>query len=565
MTRRISRSWATVLAGFAFLLLSAEDCDSTPRPSPVDLIAPDRQIHPDFRETITGEPSFDYRNIDGTGNHTVHFELGAAHTTLRRILPNGYTDAISTMAGTNRPSPREVSNVVCNQDEPTPNLLGTSDFLWQWGQFLDHDIDLTETREPFEPAHIRPETGDPFFDPARTGLSQIDFFRSRSHAGTGVDTTYPRQQLNEITHYIDGSVVYGSDPARAAALRTNDGTGRLKVSAGNLLPFNTDGLHNAGGNDPDLFVAGDIRANEQLGLTAMHTLFVREHNRVADEIAASDPSLSGEEIYQRARRFVAALIQGITYNEFLPALLGPDALAPYTGYKETVSPAIMNCFSTAAFRFGHSAVSETLLRLDANGQTIPFGNLPLKDAFFAPQRLVSEGGIEPILRGLAAQPMSKIDVKVVGALRNFLFGDPTAGGLDLVSLNIQRGRDHGMPSYARARGQRGLGWISTFSQVSSDPEVQSLLAAVYQSVEQIDLWVGGLAEDPVNGGHVGPLLHHLLKLQFESLRDGDRYWYQWDMTAAEMAEIDNTTLADVIRRNTTIGAEIGDDDVFHVD
>ena len=563
MTRMPQHSWTAIVAALGVLLLGAEECTSAPRPSPVDLIAPDRQVHPDYVEIIEGEPSFDYRNIDGTGNHTVHFELGAANTTLRRILPNEYSDQISAMAGINRPSPREVSNVVCDQGAPVPNELGASDFVWQWGQFIDHDLDLTETKEPFEPAHIRPKTGDPFFDPDRTGLSQIDFFRSRSHKGTGIDSVYPRQQVNMVTHYIDASHVYGSDPARAAALRTNDGTGRLKVSAGDLLPFNTDGLENGGGTGPELFVAGDVRSNEQVGLTAMHTLFVREHNRVAAEIAASDPGLSGEEIYQRARRFVGALMQGITYNEFLPALLGPNALTPYTGYKETVSPAVLNSFSAALFRFGHSAVSETLLRLEADGQPSPFGHLPLKDAFFRPDRLITEGGIEPILRGLAAQEMSKIDVKVVDALRNFLFGDPTAGGLDLVSLNLQRGRDHGLPGYVRARGARGLSWPSNFAQVSSDPEVQSLLAAVYPNVDYIDMWVGGIAEDPVNGGHVGALVFNILKLQFESLRDGDRYWYQWDMSAAEIAEIDGTTLADVIRRNTTIGAEISDD-VFHV-
>ena len=119
---------------------------------------------------------------------------------------------------------------------------------------------------------------------------------------------------------------------RAAALRTNDGTGRLLVSEGDLLPFNTPGLPNAGGTGPELFLAGDVRANEQVGLAALHTLFVREHNRLAQEMAANDPSLTGEEIYQEARRIVGALIQVITYNEFLPALLGPNALRPYRGY-----------------------------------------------------------------------------------------------------------------------------------------------------------------------------------------------------------------------------------------
>ena len=353
----------------------------------LDLIAPDNQVHPFIKEPLDGPSSLQYRNIDGTGNHHTHYELGA------------------------------------------------TDFLWQWGQFVDHAIDLTEPNAPFGPEHIRPETGDPFFDPDSTGISQIDFHRSSGVRVTGVDATYPRQQPNSITHYIDASNAYGSDQARAAALRTNDGTGRLAVSTGDLLPFNTAGFDNAGGTGPELFLAGDTRANEQLALTAMHTLFMREHNRLAGEIAAADPSVTGEEIYQRARQFVRALMQGITHNEFLPALPGPNALAPYAGYSFTVSPAIINCFSTAAYRFGHSALSST------------------------------------ILRGLAAQEMSAIDVKVVDGVRNFLFGDPTAGGLDLAALNIQRGRDHELPDYAYARLARGLGRVNSFSAISTNPDV----------------------------------------------------------------------------------------------
>ncbi|MGD8607657.1 MAG: peroxidase family protein, partial [Myxococcales bacterium] len=180
MTRTPQRSWTAVLATLSLLLVGADECTSTPRPSPIELISPYRQIDPNLVDPIDGEPSFEYRNIDGTGNHPVHYELGAANTTLRRIMPQVYDDRISTMAGPNRPSPREVSNVVCDEEVRTPDPLGASDFLWQWGQFVDHDIDLTEQHEPFEPAHIRPETGDPFFDPDSTGLAQIDFFRSRS-------------------------------------------------------------------------------------------------------------------------------------------------------------------------------------------------------------------------------------------------------------------------------------------------------------------------------------------------------------------------------------------------
>ena len=510
------------------------------------------------------EPTGQYRSIDGTGNHLIYFEAGAANTPLTRLVASeDYDDGIGSMAGVARPSAREISNAVCAETQTTANALGATDFLWQWGQFLDHDIDLTKAQEPAEPAPILVPTGDAWFDPASSGLETIDFNRSVYHHGTGY-SVYPRQQLNQITHYIDGSNVYGSDDLRAAALRTNDGTGRLLVSAGDLLPFNTAGLPNAGGTGPELFLAGDVRANEQVALAALHTLFVREHNRLAQEIAAGDPSLTGEQIYQEARRIVGALMQVITYNDFLPALLGPNALRPYPGYRSDRSPAISNEFSTAIYRYGHSALSPTLLRLDAALTPIPEGNLPLRDAFFRPDRIVNEGGIEPLLRGLASQACSAVDTELVDDVRNFLFGPPGAGGFDLAALNIQRGRDHGLSSYNVTRQIMGLAPRADFSEVSADPDVQARLASVYADVEDIDLWVGALAEDPFNGGHVGELAFTVIRHQFEGLRNCDRYWYQLIFAPAEVADLESTTLADVIRRNTSIGAEISDD-VFHID
>ena len=176
---------------------------------------------------------------------------------------------------------------------------------------------------------------------------------------------------------------------------------------------------------------------------------------------------------------------------------------------------------------------------------------------------MNEGGIEPILRGLAAQPCSPIDVELVDDVRNFLFGPPGAGGFDLASLNIQRGRDHGLPSYNRAREGLGLMPRASFAEVSSDPATQAKLAAAYPTVDDIDLWVGVLAEDPLQGGHVGELAAQVIKRQFTALRDGDRYWYQNKLDPDERDQVEGTTLADIIRRNTSIGAEIADD-VFNV-
>ena len=388
------------------------------------------------------------------------------------------------------------------------------------------------------------------------------FNRSVYDLDTGVDVDNPRQQLNEITGWIDASNVYGSDAERAAALRTHDGTGMLQTSDGDLLPFNTEGLPNAGGDSDTLFLAGDVRANEQVGLTALHTLFVREHNRLAEEIAEGNPEWSGDQIYEASRRLVGAQMQIITYREFVPLLLGPDALSPYRGYDPSTDASIMNSFSAAAFRLGHSLLSTTLLRLDADGNTLEAGNLPLRNAFFAPEEIV-EHGVAPLLRGLASQVCQDLDVYVVDDVRNFLFGEPGAGGFDLASLNIQRGRDHGLPGYNDAREQMGQERVSGFEKISSDPEVQRRLADVYSSVDNVDLWVGGLAEEDVPGAMVGPLFFEILKTQFEVLRDGDRFWYQIALTPDELDSVRRTRLADIIRRNTEVGDEIGAD-VFRV-
>jgi hypothetical protein len=256
-------------------------------------------------------------------------------------------------------------------------------------------------------------------------------------------------------------------------------------------------------------------------------------------------------------------MQVITYREFLPALLGRDALAPYRGYRPDIDVSISNVFSTASFRFGHSALSPTLLRLDRRDGPIREGHLALRHAFFTPQRLIDEGGIEPLLRGLATQAHQAIDVFVVDDVRNFLFGPPGAGGFDLAALNIQRGRDHGLPGYNEVRRAFGLRPARGFRDISSSSEVSRRLQDAYGSVDNIDVWIGGLAEDPLRGALVGELLFRVMKSQFEALRDGDRFWYELVLTPEEIQQVENNRLSDIIRRNTDIGRELADD-VFHV-
>jgi hypothetical protein len=512
------------------------------------------------------------RSIDGSGNNLTDSALGSVGEHLLRGSPGapdptmtGYADDISEPARGTEPSPRVISNTISVQSETMPSARGLSAMLWYWGQWIDHDLSLTHIGSS-ESLPIQVPADDPHFDPSGTGTATIDFDRSKYDVTTGDHLGNPRQQVNEISAWIDASNVYGSDPVRARALQELDihgaATGRLRVTStavGDLLPYNTIGLENASlpmQNSADLFLAGDIRANEQAGLTAMHTLFAREHNRLADQFAALDPLLTGDEIYERARKVVGAELQQITYNEFLPALLGNGALSSYTGYDSSVNPNIANLFSTAAFRVGHTMLNPVILRLDDAGNTIPEGDLALRDAYFNPANIESVG-IEPYLKGAAEMYSQEIDTHIVDDVRNFLFGAPGSGGFDLASLNIQRGRDHGLPDYNTARDIYGLSRVTQFSEISSDQWLQQALAAVYGSVDEIDPWVGMLAEDHVAGASVGELLRTIIADQFERLRDGDRFWFEADPFFTEsnpdlLAELRDLSFADVIMNNTSL-------------
>jgi peroxidase len=365
----------------------------------------------------------EFRTFNGSENNMSNPTFGEAHSNLLRLAPNAYEDGISQPRGgfsSSLPSPRAISNAVSAQSVSIPSSSGVSDWVWQWGQFLDHDLSLTPipTDEPF---NIPVPTGDPFFDPNSTGTQEIGFNRSAFDPTTGTGMGNPREQFNEITAYIDASNVYGSDQGRAEALRTNDGTGKLIAGTADngekLLMLNTVGLPNDTGGDPnttEFFLSGDVRANEQAGLIASHTLFMREHNRIADDLKArlddgdagliakrdaaiADPDNGvddeGDFIYESARKVVGAKIQFITYNEWLPIILGDEALDGYGGYDETVDAGISTEFSTAAFRFGHTMLSPNILRVENDGDVQA---LSLRDSFFNPNEIF-DNGVDSIL------------------------------------------------------------------------------------------------------------------------------------------------------------------------
>ena len=501
------------------------------------------------------------RSINGTNNNissSSKTNWGAAGITLYREMPSQYgaSDPSGAIGGVNRPSPRAISNAVI--DEPTTqfNTLHLSTLVYQWGQFLDHDMSATPTgATEYVPIPL-PATEKIFTE-------AIPFYRSDFQMTIDSRGNKVRQQLNMITSFIDGSNVYGSDSKRATWLRTMK-NGKMKTSAGNLLPYNTRTGELSGpidlnapemANDSDhhvkTFVAGDDRAAENPVLTSLHTLFVREHNRICDSLIRIGMR-NDEQMYQTARKIVGAEIEAITYQEFLPAL--GIILQPYAGYKDNVRPDIMNSFATASYRLGHTMVSDDVLLRDNNCGEVGPGEFDLVEAFWNPQ-LVANYGIDVFIKGASSHDQYETDTRINNVLRNFLFvsaSSPVRFGIDLGSLNIQRGRDHGLPDYNTARVFYTGRGARRFSDITSVDSLADSLQTLYTSVNNIDLWIGILAEDHLPGKSVGRTLNAMLKSQFENLRDGDFYFYLNDpyLPNAIRDRIKRTKFSDIIKRNT---------------
>jgi hypothetical protein len=507
---------------------------------------------------VSTQPAF--RSYDGTNNNIARTkaEWGATNVALAREIPAEYgaTDTKNAMGGTSRPSARQISNAICDEPVTTFSSKNLSAYVYVWGQFLDHDMVLTPSSTTESVPITLPANETLFTVP-------ISFSRSTIFPGSGINTQ--RQQMNLNTAWIDGSVVYGSDSVRASWLRTKV-NGKLKTSAGNNLPWNTvngessgaldasaPSMANDGNHTIKTIVTGDVRGAEHPGIIGLHLIFVREHNRISDRLRTQGLT-NDEEIYQKARKEIGALIQAITYQEFLPAM--GITLNNYSKYNSAVKPDILNSFATAGYRIGHTQVADLLAMRDNNCVVVGGGGVDLIDAFFN-IGLIDEFGLESFLKGFATHKQYETDTKINSILRNFLFGSPTAPvrfGLDLAALNIQRGRDHGLPDYNDIRKFYTGSPARTFADITKNTTLAAALQTQYGTIDNIDLWIGILAEDILPGKSVGKTMHAMLKAQFEKLRDGDFYFYKSDpnLSAAIKTQVSNTKLSDLIKRNTTL-------------
>ncbi|XP_054289704.1 uncharacterized protein LOC129004994 [Macrosteles quadrilineatus] len=536
------------------------------------------------------DPRSPYRSFSGHCNNLERPNLGRSVTTFARLLPSVYENGISSprvtsVTGVALPSPRLVSSTV----HPDISNLHSRYTLMvmQLAQFIDHDLTFTPVQRGFfasipdcrscdSPLTVHPEcmpitipTGDQFYPQINITSGArvcLPFMRSLP----GQQRLGSREQINQNTAYLDGSQIYGQDSCMARGLRSYGG--RLNATIRHngdkdLLPLSP--------SHPECkapsgycFIAGDGRASEQAALTAIHTVYMREHNRLVHALHAVNPHWGDERLYQTARRIVVASYQHTVYNEFLPRLLGWNAINLYglkltpqgyskTTYSSSCNPNIVTEFATAAFRIGHSLLRPHLPRMNSQYQPVEPAVL-LRDVFFNPDIVHQRHMVDELIRGLVATPMENLDQFITGEITNHLFEDRRVphSGMDLPALNVQRGRDHAIPSYNEYRALCNLKRATTWEDLSREIPAETIarFRRIYASVDDIDLFPGGLSERAVQGGLVGPTFACIIGLQFRQLKKCDRFWYESAdpivrFTEPQLVEIRKVVLAKTLCDN----------------
>ena len=492
----------------------------------------------------------EFRPIGGVRNNLQNWRLnavpGAPEIALAPLnyIPDNATGNV-ILPG---PNPRTISNQISGATGPNGEDLSLTEdpvasaWLYVFGQFLDHDIGLEAT--PLTNTKI--DISIPSPDPNDGTVIPMNRATRDPDTNTIINTT---------AGYLDLSQLYGSDRTTAASLRFPDGT--LKTSySGTALPLDPTETY---------FISGDPRVMENPELTATTALFMREHNFWVRTLKAQHPEWSGDQLYHMAKAITTGEYQNIIYKEFLPLLVGDQALGPYRGYNPTINAQSSQEFSTAAFRVGHSQISGEQTGIDNRGNEVftqsldkAFANTAAMDITHGIDPLLRNDmnqGFDPLLRNLGTDPSQATDVYAVNELRNLLVANLVGGGvdtIDLIAIDIQRVRDVGLASLNQTRIALHLQPYATFAQLTSDPILQGKLDAVYNhQINSVDLFIGGLAEKHASGALVGPTFQAIIVKQFDALRAGDRFfWANEGFDQATATLIANTSLADLLERNT---------------
>ncbi|XP_065315597.1 chorion peroxidase-like [Gordionus sp. m RMFG-2023] len=556
-------------------------------------------------------PSCDpyYREIDGYCNNLKYPFRGMANYPAQRFIPADYGDGLSSprlnRVGGELPNPRMISEVL--PKTPRENFFITN-MVMTFGQLLDHEFALASSPTGFKYGKLKccKRSDEDITDNDKNPLcfalkinASDNFYEKFNLKCMEVVRSFPvisrdchlgsREQNNEITSFIDASPIYGSSKEISYSLRTFD-KGLMLTQPNprhpklkHLLPVSeisfSKQCEDKRNTSYRCFASGDERVNENTILIAIHTLFVREHNRIANGLLLVNPHWNDEKIYQESRRILAAEIQHITYNEFLPIIIGETNMRRFglnlqrTGhfhsYNQEVDATVDHGFVTAAFRFGHSLINPSISMLEDYTRYRP---IRLQNDFFQPEHTYGSrfpSGLDPIFRGIYKQNSQMMDHHIVEDVRDHLFRLPSEPfGMDLISINLLRGREHGVPSYNTWREFCGMPRFEKWTDmIGMFPAIVfHRLSSIYSHPEDIDLFIGGVSEfspqrlgNNPSQGLLGPTFACIVGHQFNRFKYGDRFWYENSnisgiinhaFTTEQLQEIRKVSLSKVVCDNS---------------
>jgi len=517
--------------------------------------------------------NYEKQRYDGWYNNLAHPEWGSVDSHLARKVPASYSDGVYMMGGLNRPNPRKLSELFMKGEDGLGSVMNRTTLFAFFGQLVTSEILMaSESGCPIEMHKIDIEKCDEMYDAQCTGHKFMPFHRAWYDHKTGQSPNSPREQINRMTSWIDGSFVYSTSEAWVNAMRSfSNGTFKSGDVAG-MPPRNHDRVplftapapHIMKMANPEkMLLLGDPRTNQNPAILAIGIVFYRYHNVMAKVVQQSHPDWSDEEIFQRARRLVVATLQNIIMYEYVPALVG-QLVPAYDGYHSEIHPGVTHVFQSAAFRFGHTMIPPGLYRRDGrcNFKSTPDGAAALRlcSAWWDAAEVILNNSVEEFILGMASQIAEREDSLLCSDVRNKLFGPMEFSRRDLGALNIMRGRDMGLPDYNAARVSYRMEPVTEWEQINPElakeqPDLFGRLAELHGGdLSNLDVYLGGMLESTHGPG---PLFSTVIKEQFARIRDSDRFWFENTgngmFTPAEIQDMRRITFHDVIRATLDVG------------
>uniref|UniRef100_A0A2S2PK29 Peroxidase n=1 Tax=Schizaphis graminum TaxID=13262 RepID=A0A2S2PK29_SCHGA len=535
-----------------------------------------------------------YRTVNGVCNNLRNPLWGSSVTPYIRLSDAVYNDDVYEVRrqinGSPLPRPRQLQIALFLRRSlfDSPDKLHNNYHLSQFGQWANHDISLMEpdttgperccsipideinSNSPYQcRLAIEIPTNDPVL--GSTGQTCMEFKRAMTAANNFNCPVNPQTPMNQATSFIDASQLYGHNQDTADSIRSFDG-GRLKTDIINGREFCPQKkrygslLCDERENVRVCFEAGDPRLNQHFGLTAYTIMFTRFHNVVADKLRQINPQWSDEQLYQEARKFVGALNQIIVYRDYLPILLG-KSFTKRTGlylkknrrteFNPSLMPQLTTEFAGGAFRVPHNTVPSLYNFMDNNYEIVD--SVKLNEWMSKPDPLVEGSNFEEIVRGMTITAGRMFTPSFNYLISNFMFRTHVTGSQDLLSVDIQRGRDVGVPPYITIRRLCGFKEVTSFKDLSTifSYDDVNTLKELYATIYDIDLIVGALLEPPVDGGTVGPTAQCILADVFYRIRYGDRFFFNvrdqpGSYSSAQLRTLRNLDLGHVLCATTEL-------------